>query len=134
MLMSNSAAAIAQSKLAMQAADTSAAAPGSFDQSLLGLAKFDSDDFDVTNGWVTLKSGSVDLADIEEIADLTALGNVSGASAITEVSITKNGAADSSTMTRHDGKLRVGGLIVGADDNKHNFTIKTGAATTIPKC
>ena len=49
----NSAAAIAQSKLAMQAADTSAAAPGSFDQSLLGLAKFDSDDFDVTNGWVT---------------------------------------------------------------------------------
>ena len=128
----NSAAAIAQSKLAMQAADTSAAAPGSFDQSLLGLAKFDSDDFDVTNGWVTLKSGSVDLADIEEIADLTALGNVSGASATpTEVSITKNGAADSLTMTKSDGKLRVGGLIVGADDTYTILQPKTGAATTI---
>ena len=128
----NSAAAIAQSKLSMQAADTSAAAPGSFDQSLLGLAKFDSGDFDVTHGWVTLKSGSVDLADIEEIDDLKALGNVSGASATpTEVSITKNGAADSLTMTKSDGKLRVGGLIVGADDNYTILQPKTGAATTI---
>ena len=51
----NTAAAIAQSKLAMQAADTSASAPGSFDQSVLGLALLDSDDFTVTNGWVTPK-------------------------------------------------------------------------------
>ena len=34
----------------------------------LGLAAFDSGDFRVTDGWVTLKGGSVDLADIEEIS------------------------------------------------------------------
>ena len=128
----NSAAAIAQSKLAMQAADTSAAAPGSFDQSLLGLAKFDSDDFDVTHGWVTLKSGSVDLADIEEIDNLKALGNISGASATpTEVSITTTGGNDSLVMTKADGKIRTTGLIVGADDNYTILQPKSGAATTI---
>ena len=47
----------------MRIADTSASAPGSPDQSVLGLARFDSDDFSVTNGWVTLATNNVDFAD-----------------------------------------------------------------------
>ena len=48
-------AAIAQSKLSLLAADADyAAAPGSFTQSDLGLATFDSNQFTVTNGWATV--------------------------------------------------------------------------------
>tara|TARA_B100001057_G_scaffold95359_1_gene91800 strand:+ start:1369 stop:9261 length:7893 start_codon:yes stop_codon:yes gene_type:complete len=63
----NSAAGIVQSKLAMRIADTSASAPGSADQSVLGLARFDSDDFSVTNGWVTLATNNVDFADLPQL-------------------------------------------------------------------
>ena len=128
----NSAAGIEQSKLVLQAADTSASAPGSLDQSLLGVAKFDSGDFEVTNGWVTLKAGSVDLVDIEEISSLTALGNISNASATpTEVPITTTGGNDSLVLTKSDGKIRTTGLIVGTDDSYTILQPKSGAATTI---
>jgi len=73
----NASAAIAQSKLNMQAADTSASAPGSFDQSVLGLARFDSDDFDVTHGWVTLKDNEVDFGDLPQLDQYEAIGRVS---------------------------------------------------------
>jgi len=51
----NASAAIQQSKLSMQAAGTASSAPGTFTQSSLGLAQFDSNLFSVTNGWVTLQ-------------------------------------------------------------------------------
>jgi len=127
----NSAAEIAQSKLDMNAATTRADAVG-IAQADLGLAAFDADDFDVTDGWVTLKGGAVDLADIEEIADLTALGNISGASATpTEVPISSTGGNDSLVLTKSDGKIRTTGLIVGAADSYTILQPKTGAATTI---
>jgi len=124
-------AGILQSKLAMNAATTRADAVG-IAQADLGLASFDSDDFDVTDGWVTLKGGAVDLADIQEIANLTALGNISGASATpTEVPITTTGGSDSLVMTKSDGKIRTTGLIVGANDSYTILQPKSGAATTI---
>ena len=53
---------IAQSKLAMNVPTTRANATG-IAQSDLGLVAFDDGDFTVTDGWVTLKEGSVDYGD-----------------------------------------------------------------------
>lgn len=134
----NAAAAIAQSKLAMQAAGTIADATsgsggsGEVIQEDLGLAVFDSGDFTVTDGFVTLKTGSVDLTDIEEIANNTALTNISGSTASpTAQSITTTGGNDSIVMTKSDGKIRTTGLIIGSDDNYTILQPKSGAATTI---
>ena len=74
----NAAAGIVQSKLNMTIAATQAAAPSGTAaaiQAANGLASFNSADFDVTNGWVTLKSSSVALSDIAQIATNTVLGN-----------------------------------------------------------
>ncbi len=56
--MVNATAAIAQSKLDMQAADTSSSAPGTFTQSVLGLARFNNSVFTATFGWVDLKTAT----------------------------------------------------------------------------
>ena len=70
----NAGAAIAQSKLAMNAATTRASATG-ITQADRGLSSFSSSDFDVTDGWVSLKANSVALSDITQIASKTVLGN-----------------------------------------------------------
>jgi hypothetical protein len=64
---------IAQSKLNLNAATTRANATG-ISQSDLGSASFDSAKFTVTNGWVTVKPGSIPVSDIENIATDTVLG------------------------------------------------------------
>ena len=84
--MVNSAAAIAQSKLNMQAAGTLASAPGSFTQSSLGLAAFNSAAFTTTNGWVdhltsTSAVTGITYAKIQYTSSGTILGNRSGAAA-----------------------------------------------------
>lgn len=70
----NSAAAIAQSKLNLNAATTRANATG-ISQADRGLASFDSAEFTVTNGWVTIKNNGVPKSAIEQIASRTVLGN-----------------------------------------------------------
>ena len=66
-------AQILQSKLNLNAASTRANAT-SISQSDLGVASFDSAKFEVTDGWVTVKSGSVPITDLSEIAANTVLG------------------------------------------------------------
>jgi len=127
----NASAEIAQSKLNLNAATTRANATG-IAQADLGVASFDSGDFTVTDGWVTLKTGSVDLVDIETIPNNTALTNISGATAsATAQTITTTGGNDSIVMTKSDGKIRTTGLIIGSDDNYTILQPKSGAATTI---
>jgi len=124
-------AAIVQSKLNMNAASTRANATG-IAQSNLGLASFDAGDFTVTDGWVTLKAGGVDFADMPSMADLRVIGNISGgASTPTEVPITTISANDSLVMTKSTGEVRVSKLVVGADDGYVILQPKTAAATTI---
>ena len=64
----------------MNAATTRANATG-IAQSDLGLAAFDEGDFTVTDGWVTLKEGSVDYADLPDMATKTVMANITGGTA-----------------------------------------------------
>ncbi|MCA1800363.1 MAG: hypothetical protein LC650_03630, partial [Actinobacteria bacterium] len=70
----NANASIAQSKLAMQAADTRANSTG-ISQADLGLASFDSDIFTSVNGWITIGSNNISIDKIERATDGTVLGN-----------------------------------------------------------
>lgn len=80
-------AAIAQSKLAMNAATTRATATG-ITQADRGLASFDSSSFDVTNGWVSAKANGTLITSIQQIATKTVLGNSTlGTSNVTQVTM-----------------------------------------------
>ncbi len=76
--VSNS-AAIAQSKLALNAATTRANAVD-ITQADRGLASFDSANFEITNGWVGIKAGGVALSEVASIANARILGNFTGSS------------------------------------------------------
>ena len=74
----NAAADIAQSKLLMSLTSTRAAAPtgtAADKQAASGLASFDSAQFTVTDGWVTLKGNGTALSSLAQISALTLLGN-----------------------------------------------------------
>ena len=80
------AAQIAQSKLNLNSAITRSNATG-ISQSDLGSASFDDAKFDVTDGWVTIKSGSVPVSDLEDIATDTVLGRSdAGTGAVSAIS------------------------------------------------
>ena len=66
-------AAIAQSKLNLNAATTRANATG-ITQNDLGVASFDSGIFNTTNGFVTIDNGALDFRKLINIADQTVLG------------------------------------------------------------
>lgn len=70
----NASAAIAQSKLSMTAASTRADATG-ITQAERGLASFDTAQFTVTNGWVTIKDNGIATSKIAQIAQKSVLGN-----------------------------------------------------------
>ena len=70
----NSSAAIAQSKLAMNAATTRVNATG-ITQADRGLASFNDAQFTITDGWVTLKINGTPLTAITQIPTDTVLGN-----------------------------------------------------------
>ena len=70
----NTSADIAQSKLAMTIATTSAAAPtgtAAQIQAASGLASFDSANFEITNGWVGIKAQGVSATELNNTLDLS---------------------------------------------------------------
>ena len=122
----NSAAAIAQSKLNLNAATTRINEIGIV-QADLGVGSFDSDIFTATSGWVTINNNQLNYKKLINIADGTALGRAAGDSSsgdVTEVpfativtegggvndAVTTVGAADALVKTQVDGKIDVQGL------------------------
>lgn len=119
----NASAAIAQSKLSLNAATTRANATG-ITQNDLGVASFDSANFDSTNGWISLKDNGIGLGDLAQIATQTVLGNSTGSTA--------NVAAVSFATVIQDG----GGLqdsdfttIIASGSDPGEALIKTGVGT-----
>lgn len=70
-------AAIAQSKLNLQAATTRSSASG-ITQADRGVASFDSAVFASTNGWITINNGGMPTAKVQRLSDNTVLGNSAG--------------------------------------------------------
>jgi hypothetical protein len=129
----NSSAAIAQSKLAMNAATTRANASG-IAQSDLGLAAFKSTEFTTTNGFVEYQSSSdastgLTLGKIQYIASKAILGNLGGsAAAPSEVSsqnIVKQGFAEAFSTA---GVLRA--TSVGTPGDVSTYTFASTPVTT----
>ena len=81
-------AAIAQSKLAMNAATVRVDASGIV-QADRGLASFKSSEFNATNGWIDLKNNGITVGKIEQIGGSSVLGNsLAGLGNITTVPFT----------------------------------------------
>jgi hypothetical protein len=125
----NAAAAIEQSKLAMTAASTRANATGIV-QADRGLASFDSANFDVTNGWVTLKTNGVPLTDLAQIGTKTVLGNstlgTANVSAVAFTTVVDDGGAIKKTQYSTPGFLRRTSSISSSSDG--DYTVVAGSA------
>jgi len=125
----NAAAAIAQSKLAMNAATTRANATG-IAQADRGLASFDSASFDITDGWVTLKTNGVPLADLAQISTKTVLGNstlgTANVSAVAFTTVVDDGGAIKKTQYSTVGFLRRVSTISSSSDG--DYAVVAGSA------
>jgi hypothetical protein len=74
---------ILQSKLKLNLAQISLAAPtgtAAAKQAASGISSFNSDNFSVTDGWVSVKTGGIFKSNIESIASNTLLGNLGATS------------------------------------------------------
>jgi hypothetical protein len=125
----NASAAIAQSKLSMNAATTRANATG-ITQADRGLASFNSADFDVTDGWVSVKGNSIVLGDIQQIATKTVLGNstlgTANVSAVAFTTVVDDGGAIKKTQYSTVGFLRRISTISSSSDG--DYAIVAGSA------
>jgi hypothetical protein len=125
----NAAAAIAQSKLAMNAATTRANATG-ITQADRGLASFDSASFDVTNGWITLKSNGIPLVDLAQISTKTVLGNstlgTANVSAVPFTTVVDDGGAIKKNQYGTAGFLRRVSTISATSDG--DYAVVAGSA------
>jgi hypothetical protein len=133
--MINSAAAIAQSKLAMQAAVTASSAPGTFTQASLGLAEFDSVMFTATNGWITLAASTnsttgIVYSKLQYVSAGTILGNRTGVAAapseMTPVQVVTDGNAVSNASFSTVGAMTV----VSNANSTFNSVTNTGGGNT----
>jgi hypothetical protein len=131
----NSAAGILQSKLAMNAATTRANATG-ITQADLGVASFDSANFETTGGWVGIKNGGVALIEIANVGNGSVLGNLTG-SATYPREVTTSAVLDAALnakFTTDVGALTYGGtngslaITTVAIDGTPNAIVKYGTA------
>lgn len=114
-------AAIAQSKLSLNAATTRANATG-ITQNDLGSAAFSSLNFDATSGFISLKTSGVTLASIQDVATKTVVGRSdTGTGAVSEISF--------STIVNQGGGLEDGDFTteIGAAVDPGLALIKTGS-------
>tara|TARA_B100000683_G_scaffold45922_1_gene42462 strand:- start:476 stop:7219 length:6744 start_codon:yes stop_codon:yes gene_type:complete len=142
-------AAIAQSKLNLNAATTRANATG-ITQNDLGVASFDSGIFNTTNGFVTIDNGALDFRKLINIADQTVLGRsvqdsttgdvtevtfqqvVQGGGGVQET-VSTTGAANALVKTDASGNASMQGLkvdsylIIDTSGTEVQFTTPGGA-------
>ena len=118
-------AGISQSKLTLNAATTRVNAVN-IDQSDLGVSAYDQSIFTLTNGWVSIADGQLDLKKIKRVSDGTVLGNWSGDSSdndIDEISfatvVSEGGGIGDADLT----------TTIAAGSDPGEAVIKTGAAS-----
>ena len=118
----NSAAAIAQSKLAMVTASTRAAAAG-ITQADRGLASFNSAEFTLTTGWVELKTNGIELGKFAQIATDTVLGRSAAGtgdvSAVAFSTIVDEGGSVKKSQYSSLGFLRRTGATTSSQDSDY---------------
>jgi len=120
-------AAIAQSKLNLNAATTRSSAVG-ITQSDLGVASFDNDVFTATTGWITINNGQLPLQKIQRIQDGTVLGNWSGDSSDNDIDEVPFSTVISEGGGLSDADFEPSSLIASSSDPGEAL-IKTGAGT-----
>ena len=130
----NTAAAIAQSKMAMTIATAQAAAPtgtAAVIQAASGVSSFSNLDFDVTNGFVTVKANSVLLGDLQQLAPDTLIGNsgvsTANAAAVAFTTVVDEGLAIKKSQYNTLGFLRRTGATTASDGD---YSIVAGSAGT----
>jgi hypothetical protein len=128
----NAAAAIAQSKLNMTIATAQATGitgTAAAIQAASGLSSFSSSDFDVTNGYVTLKANSVLLGDLAQLAPDTLIGNsgvsTANAAAVAFTTVVEEGLAIRKNQYTSLGFLRRTGATTTSDGD---YTVIAGSS------
>jgi hypothetical protein len=125
----NASAAISQSKLAMNAATTRANATG-ISQADRGLASFNSAQFTITDGWVTLATNGVPLTALPQLAPDTVLGNsgitTANVAAVTFSTVVDEGLGVKKAQYSSTGFLRRTSAASGASDA--NYTVIEAAS------
>ena len=118
----NSAAAIAQSKLAMVTASTRASAAG-ITQADRGLVSFNSAEFTLTDGWTSLKTNGIELGKFAQIATDTVLGRSAAGtgdvSAVAFSTVVDEGGAIKKSQYSSQGFLRRTGATTSSQDSDY---------------
>lgn len=130
-------AAIVQSKLNMTIAAASASSPSGSAatiQAASGLSSFDTAQFTVTNGWVTVKSNGLTKDRIEQITSKTVLGNsglsTANVSEVTFLGVVDAGGAVKKSQYSSTGFLRRTSSISSSADADYTTIEGTAGSST----
>jgi hypothetical protein len=130
----NAAAAIVQSKLSMTLASTRPVAPtgtSADKQAASGLASFDEGNFEITDGFVSIKAGGVAYTELADISTGSILGNFTGSTTypreVSTTDIVEDGINSLFSTLQPGGRVmvrRTGSMLTGAGGTQ--FTVDTG--------